>query len=261
MKDFPKLMTSSILLYRDCGRDSVLGMIKAWPGIIAPFIYILALSLFQNLFSFVLHGFVGGLIFGLVNTLIAANYYCLVLHAINKEKVVLNELWGETIAIFPSVLNVLFALWIVTLLGGGLLNNAFAVAAVNLVLFVVLNPLPELTYLKGGGFIQAAEESYYLIRDNALEWFLPFSVFFGPLFFRSSFTEFTYIVSQINLIDFWRVYLGIILGVLRNSGDLFYGLGLPVALLLTHFMMVFRGNLFLRLSTSSRRKRIHQLNA
>lgn len=254
-------MTATILLYRDCGRDSALGIIKAWPGVVAPFIYTIALSLFQNLFSFALQGFAGGMILGLVHTLIAANYYCLIRHAINKEKIVFADLWSETIAIFPSVLNVLFALWIIALLGGGLLNNAFASAAVNLVLFIVLNPLPEVAYLRGGGFTQAAEESYYLIRDNALEWFLPFTVFFGPLFLRSSFAEFTFIVSQINLIDFWRVYLGIMLGILQSSGELFYGLGLPVALLLTHFMMVFRGNLFLRLSTSTRRKRIHQLNA
>jgi hypothetical protein len=130
-----------------------------------------------------------------------------------------------------------------------------------LLLFILLNPAPEVIYqVRHDSPLDVIRESYEFVLENWVEWFLPLAVVIAPLglsfFFGISgrlgrgagLDFFQVLVLPFTLLTAWLGYLGLPETV---SSGLVLVLTPPVAVA----MLMFRGHLFAALHGSSRRQR------
>ena len=143
-------------------------------------------------------------------------------------------------------------------------NGPFLAAGIFLLLFILLNPAPEVIYqVRHDSPLDVLRESYEFVIENWIEWFLPLAVALAPLglsfFFSISgklgrgagLDFFQILVLPFTLITAWLSYLGLPSGA---GSWLVLVLTPPVAVA----MLIFRGHLFAALCGSSRRQRIFQ---
>jgi len=152
-----------------------------------------------------------------------------------NQKVDLSDLKKSFLAYFWSLMGLFFVLWIVEIILGAVLaqnpNRAVILRGVDLIAFIVLNPAPEIIYLKGTrGGTDTINRSVRFIQENWIEWFIPNGL----------------------------IGYGAYLAVTRLSA-------LPTALAIVaalfagaafHVVMVFRGHLFEALDGSTHRQRM-----
>ena len=138
------------------------------------------------------------------------------------------------------------------------------VSAVFLLLFILLNPVPELMYQgRSGASLEILKDSYEFVLENWIEWFLPLAVVFAP-FGLSFFFSISSQSGRLIGLDFFRL-LGLPFAVLSQWFQylgLSSSMAMSLVLLLTPFgavlMMLFRGHLYKALTGSSRRQRLFQ---
>ncbi len=140
-------------------------------------------------------------------------------------------------------------------------NGALIVAAIFLLLFILLNPAPEVIYqVRHDSPLDVLRESYEFVLENWIEWFLPLAIVIAPLglsfFFGLSsrmgrgvgLDFFQVLILPFMLLTAWLGYLG----VPPEAGWLLLLVTPPVAVA----MLLFRGHLFAALHGSSRRQRM-----
>jgi hypothetical protein len=140
-------------------------------------------------------------------------------------------------------------------------NGQFLAAAVFLLLFILLNPAPEVIYqVRHQSPLDVLRESYEFVLENWIEWFLPLAVVMAPFglsfFFAVSgrlgrgagLDFFQVLVLPFTLLEGWLQYVG--LG--DASRWLLYVLTPPLAVAI----LLFRGHLFAALHGSTRRQRL-----
>jgi hypothetical protein len=141
-------------------------------------------------------------------------------------------------------------------------NGAFITAAVFLLLFILLNPAPEVIYLvRHDSALDVLRESYEFVLENWIEWFLPLAIVLAPLGLSLFFTIsgrlgrgagldfFQMLILPFTVLSAWLDYLGAPRGVSPV-------LVLVLTPLLAVAMLIFRGHLFAALHGSSRRQRL-----
>jgi hypothetical protein len=87
---------------------------------------------------------------------------------------------------FWDVISVGFVLWIPTMLLDTSLranpDSQFLVTACLLLVFILLNPAPEVIYLtRHDSPLDVLKRSYDFVLDNWIEWFLPMALVLAPL--------------------------------------------------------------------------------
>ena len=145
-------------------------------------------------------------------------------------------------------------------------NGLFLSYAVMLLIFILLNPAPEVIYqVRHDSPLDVFKNAYEFVIENWIEWFLPIALLLLPLvaapdgiasFFRLSRRagrgvglDFAQILTlPFTIIESWLSYLGIA----SNVGGI---LGLLLTPVLAVCLLLFRGHLFASLSGSSRRQR------
>ena len=138
--------------------------------------------------------------------------------------------------------------------------------AVFLLIFLLLNPAPEIIYqVRHNSPLEVLKTSYEFVLENWIEWFLPFAVILIPLVLspmglRSFFSlssqvgrgvglEFSQLlVLPFTILGGWLDYVGIPSAISWYLGLLFTP---PLAVA----MLLFRGHLFASLHGVSRRQR------
>ena len=235
-----------------------------WWVVFVFFLYALAVGLIGGLLVALLGGFVGSLVLWLIITLVVSSVLACVAVAVDKSKVRLDELYSRAIGIFSSAINVLFVIWLVSLASEFMLrgsgNYALLSSIVSLLIAILLNPLPEVIYFRGGTAMEIFYESFEFVRENLIEWFLPYLLLLLPVFFYSpgGFQQLLLVFAVNNPLSLIRFF------VFGSSDIVSLASSAPVILLLLYcmyFALIFRGFLYQELATSTRRKRIYQERA
>ena len=262
-----ELVQATLRLYQQAFRATVRSFLRSWMLMVALLVYAVLMVLVTSMAS--LLGMLGGLLMGAANALLfGATLSLLSDSVLGARQLKWQDIWGSLGEHFWDVIGVGFVLWVpIMLLERGMAfnpNGPFITAAVFLLLFIFLNPAPEVIYqVRHGSPLEVIKESYDFVIENWIEWFLPLAVLVAPLglLFVHEMTSgigrgaglhfFQMLLFPVALLLAWLNYLGLpaIAGPL-----VIIVLAPPLAV----GMMLFRGHLFAALHGTSRRGRIFQ---
>jgi hypothetical protein len=251
-------------LYRDALRSTVSSMARGWLAAVAVVIFAGIMVIATQLAA--PFGMLGGFILGAVNALLIGATLSLVEQIVTgHRRLRMQDIWDSFGQYFWDVIGVGFVLWLpVLVLDMSLTANPYGPAlsaAVFLLMFILLNPAPEVIYqVRHDSPLDVLQESYRFIVENWIEWFLPLAVIVAPLglsfFFglssrmgRGAGLDFTQLlVLPFTLLNAWLEYVGLP----KEASWLLVLLTPPLMVA----MLVFRGHLFAALHGSSRRQRL-----
>lgn len=261
------IVTSTLQLYRDAFHATGRSLVRGWLVILSVVVFTMLMLLAHQIARPL--GMLGGFLLGAVNALLIGATLSLIEQAIKGMRTItFTDVLESMGHYFWDVISVGFVLWIPTMLLDTSLranpDSQFLVTACLLLVFILLNPAPEVIYLtRHDSPLDVLKRSYDFVIDNWIEWFLPMALVLAPLglslFFKLSsqlgrgagldFIQLVFV--PFTVLSAWLTDLGI-------SASL---TGL-VALLFTPPLMVsmllFRGHLFAALSSTSRRQRLYQ---
>jgi len=233
---------ATLWIYRVALKRSVELLAANWGIIFAPLAYSLILSAAAALIAPL--GFIGGFIMTAVTAACGSSGLFLIENVVRMGKFGLNDFFKGFSVYLWEILGIAFILWIpMSLLrqvAYSTEDGPLIVLAVQLLLYVILNPVPELIYQNRASGLALLSASYEFIVENWIEWFLP----------NVSITAVAYFL--LGWLDVPAAYL--------SSFFRFFFLFSIFGLLLT-FLMVFRGLLFSDLAGSTRRSRAYRYRA
>jgi hypothetical protein len=258
------VVKTSIALYQHALQATLRSFVRGW--IIALAVVVFAgLMFIASLIARPL-GMLGGFLMGAVNALLIGATLGLVEQAVTSSRqLTLEDIKGSFGQYFWDVISVGFVIWLpIMIIDQGAAANPygpFLAAAIFLLLFILLNPAPEVIYqVRPGSPLDVIRLSYEFIVQNWLEWFLPLALVVAP-FGLSFFFTISEGLGRGGMLDFFQI-LALPFQLLERA--LSY-LGLPSVVsltlvlvltpLVTVAMLIFRGHLFAALHGSSRRKR------
>jgi len=200
---------------------------------------------------------------GMLFAVILGSYFFTVSAAVQQEKVELREVWERGLEFFYPVLSVLFAFFLINIASSMVFPGEQATwlrMIISLLITVLLNPIPEVIYIHPGSLGEMFGRSFEFIRENFIEWFLPAGILLLPfsiinfdlmltlLLELSTKNPFLLLESVIQLFSVFVI----------SPGSLFSTAPLLLIFMaLMYFIFVFRGCLYQKLATSTRRKRIY----
>lgn len=258
------VLSSTLRLYREAMRATGRSLLHGWIIIIALIAFAVAFWLAASLARPL--GIAGGFILGAVNALLIGSTLSLIEQAVKGvRQLTFQDILESVGQYFWDVIGVGFVLWIPTmLLDTSLQSNpgsqVFVIAALLLV-FILLNPAPEVIYqVRHDSPLDVLKNSYEFVLENWIEWFLPLAVILMPLGFSlfvslssrlgrgAGLDFFQLLVLPFTVLSAWLTTLGIP-SEMTNVAALFLTPPLAVG------MLLFRGHLFAALHHSSRRQR------
>jgi hypothetical protein len=210
--------------------------------IFAPIAYGLLLSAAAMLLAPL--GFIGGMVLWVVRAACASSGLYLIENVVRMSKANLQDFARGFTVYLGDILTLAFIFWIpMTLLAQFALttpNGPLLYLGVQILLYVIFNPVPELIYQSRMSGLALLSASYQFIVENWIEWLLP------------------------------NLLVGFVGYLLRN---LIYQLVAPLPFFLQYFLvetafglfltflMIFRGLLFAELNGTTRRSRIYRYKA
>jgi len=251
------LIRATLALYRDAVRDAGKALLRNLWIVALPPLYSILLATVQRLAAPL--GMIGGFLMFLVAAGCISSFLSVLAEAVGHERIRFREL-GQTFGRYlSSIAGVLFLFWIIELLLALITEQnpglAWLAIVVNLGLFLLCNPLPELIYQSTRDGIALVDEAVQFIRENAIEWLVPVLVLFLPLF-ALGVREAVMAMAQVGATNALGVVDLALRAWLPPLGDLAQVLMLGVASLILCWIMLFRGFLFRSLAQSGRRQRI-----
>lgn len=266
-------MTSHLIatleLYRKALRKTWQSLLRGWITIVAVIGFVFLLMVAQEIA--IPLGIAGGFLLGAVNALLVGATLSLIEQSVTYARTLsIKDVFDSFGHYFWDVIGVGFVLWIpLMVLDMGTQanpNGIFLSYAAMLLIFILLNPAPEVIYqVRHDSPLEVIRKSYEFVLENWIEWFLPIAVLLLPLvaapgglssFFllsrrmgRGAGLDFSQtLMLPFTILRSWFDYIGI---PPRFSwyGVLILTPALAVAILL------FRGHLFASLFGSSRRQR------
>lgn len=258
------IILETLRLYQEALWKTGQSLVRGWIVVVGVILFaagmIFATSLAAPL------GLAGGFILGAVNALLIGATLSLIGDAVlTPRRMRFQDIWDSFGKHFWDVMGVGFMLWIpLMVLEKGMAGNpngAFFGAAIFFLLFILLNPTPEVIYqVRHGSPLDVFRESYEFVMENWIEWFLPLAVAIAPLglsFFiaisgrmgrGAGLDFFQLLVFPFSLLTAWLGYAGV-------SPEVASVLVLIFTPPLAIGMMFFRGHLFAALHGSTRRQR------
>lgn len=262
--------SSVIMLYREALRATGRSIIRGW-------IAMIALVGFAALFVGISRiagpmGMAGGFILGAANALLVGATLHLIEQSLSGARTLqFQDILDSLGYYFWDVIGVGFVLWLpIMALDMGTQANPygqFLSSACLVLLFILLNPAPEVIYqVRHDSPLDVFKTCYEFVQENWIEWFLPFGVLLLPVVLSpTGLREFVSLSSRLGRgagLDFFQL----LILPFTVLGGWFSYLGLPpdaywmLAILLTPpvamSVLVFRGHLFALLHGSSRRQRL-----
>lgn len=227
-----------IKLYITAINESFQDLIRNWRVLIGLFVLIsIAIALIPIFSSF---GIIGGFLVGLMIISILSYYYSWVSHSKHKKPIYFSEMKDFNMSIFNATISVAFILWIAGLLIGSFAKSSgsnFLPLAFNLLLIILLNPIPEIIYNKQYDGLSSIKESIEFTKNRWIEWLFPLVIIYIPILTTIPET-FPLSLSQANpLLPASAVYISL-------SQYTNYQYILPVIFLASHWYMLFRARLF-----------------
>jgi hypothetical protein len=265
-----QLLSATIQLYRQALRATGRSFVRSW-------VTVLALIAFAFLFVGVTRiatplGMAGGLRLGAVNALLVGATLRLVEQSLSAVKTIqFSDVAGSFGHYFWDVIGVGFVLWVPTMaLDMGMQANPygqFLSSAFLLLLFILLNPAPEVIYqVRHDSPLDVFKTSYDFVLDHWIEWFLPFVALALPVVLSPSGLREIFSLSSRGGrgagLDFFQILLlpfTLVGGWLSSAGldpEVQWILLLIVTPPVAIAILLFRGHLFALLQRSSRRQRL-----
>lgn len=259
-----ELVRATLQLYSQALISTFSSLTRNWVLVIA--IIILAIIMFLIPSTAMSLGILGGFLLGAANAFAVGTLLGLLEQGVlSTRQMTWKDLWNATGQYFWDVITIGFIVWVpLQFLEMGMQSNPYGpaiVSAIFFLLFLLLNPIPEIIYQAHlGSPLDSLKESYEFVLENWIEWFLPLALILAP-FGLSFFFGISSQAGRLIGLDFFQL-LQLPIAVLSQ---LFQMLGVSsslatmLILLLTPIgvaaMMLFRGFLFLALHGSSRRQR------
>jgi hypothetical protein len=202
---------------------------------------------------------VGGFLVFLAAAACISSFLSVLAEAVAHERIRFGEL-GQTFGRYlSSIAGVLFLFWIIELLLTLITQQnpslGWLAIVVNLGLFFLCNPLPELIYQGSRDGIGLVDEAVQFIRANAVEWLVPIVLLFVPLFALGA-REAVLAMAHVGATNALGVIDLALRAWLPPLGAVGQALLLAVASMILCWIMLFRGFLFRSLAQSGRRQRI-----
>jgi hypothetical protein len=212
---------------------------KNWVVSFAPVAYGIILAVIASIVGPI--GMIGGLLFSLASQACVSSGLFLVKNLVDSNKADFNDFLNGFTVYLWELLGIAFILWIpLRVLAAGLAttpNGALIYFLIKLLLYILLNPVPELIYQTRAAALELISASYNFIVENWIEWLIPNIILFAA----------GYLLLQ--LIE------PLLLGLPGFVALFLYGL--LAGLGLTYFM-TFRGFLFAQLNGTTRRSRLYR---
>lgn len=257
MNDTTLLLRATLAIYRDAARDAARALAHNVWIVALPPLYSVVLAVVQRLAGPL--GIVGGFVIFLATAACVSSVLSVLAEAVAHERIRMNELGAGFGRYVSSIAGVLFLFWVIELLLTLIVEQNPAMTwlglVVNLGLFIVCNPLPELVYQGQRDGIGLVDEAVQFMRDNAVEWLLPVVVLFLPIF-AIGLREGLVAMAHVGATNALGVVELTLRAWLPPMGEIGQFLMLIAASVLLSWIMLFRGFLFRSLANSGRRQRI-----
>ena len=233
---------ATLWIYRVALRRGVELLAANWGIIFAPLAYSLILSAAAALVAPL--GLIGGFIMTAVTVACGSSGLFLIENVVRMGKFDFNDFFKGFSVYLWEILGIAFILWIPMTLFRQVAYSTdegpLIVLLIQLLLYVILNPVPELIYQSRVSGLALLSASYEFIVENWIEWFAPNVLITAAAYVLLGWLD----VPAAYLPTFFR----------------FFFLFAIFGLLLT-FLMIFRGLLFSELAGSTRRSRAYRYRA
>ena len=237
-----KIVQVTLWMYAVALRRSLEAVAKNWIVSFAPVAYGLIMSATVALVAPL--GLIGGVILGLVSQACVSSALYLIENIVRIGKTNFDDFVKGFGVYLWELVRIAFILWIplqvLAMALSGVPNGRLIYLFVQIVLYVVLNPVPEFIYQTRASGIELLGASYNFIVENWIEWFVPNIILTVLAYFLLRMLS----VSAIGLPGFAQFFI------------VAFGLGLCLT-----YIMVFRGFLFAELHGSTRRGRAYRYDA
>jgi len=263
------MVTATIELYRTSLWKTWQSLRRGWLTMIAVVVFVVILMVTAQLAGSL--GIAGGFLLGAVNALLVGATLSLIEQSMRLARMLtIKDLFDSIGHYFWDVIGVGFVLWLPLMaLDMGMQANPygqFLSYAVFLLMFLLLNPAPEVIYLtRHDSPLDVIKSAYEFVMENWIEWFLPIAlllipILLSPMGLRSFFSLssragrgagldlFQILMLPFTILGGWLDAVGIPSSL---SWFLILFLTPPLAVAL----LLFRGHLFASLVGSSRRQR------
>ena len=225
-------------------------------GLIYSGLMILASIILMIFSTNLILGFFTGILMFVIISAIISNYLYLLDNIIHHDKFTINDFKYGFKAYLRKIYTILFIGWVASLLYNMIFANILGRLLVGVIspsllsflgsilIFILLNSLPETIYQKHYQPVDTISYAFNFIKENWIEWGIP-NIIFIALYYITSGDLFNNLfrLNLLNLaFNFDFNYKSIIVYIL---GQIIFS-----------FMMIYRGVLFDILSTSTRRKRM-----
>ena len=187
-----------------------------------------------------------GILLYLLKSTLISNYLYLLFNVINYNRFNLNDIKQGFSYFISKIYGVLFILYLgsilLNLLNNMLGSNASSVNTIlQILILVLLNPLPETIYQKGYTAPNTFVYTFDFFKENWFNWIIPIGIF----------TILIYLVSGQMLTGLFNINIDF-----TFNFSIVYLLRYLIGQTIFTFMMIYRGYLYKLLSTSTIRKRM-----
>lgn len=198
-------------------------------------------------------GMAGGFVIALVSDACIASYLAGLSAAVRGEKLRLDSL-KITMNAFFDVISVMFALWVINLgvafLGKSAGTNGPAVVGVlGLAIAIFFNVTPELIYSSSNRSFALLKQSALFIMESPFAWFAP-NLVFAVAFLAATGTLNASSPGELVLNIASLAQPGALLRLVDSGGAIWK---VPLLVAFFHYVMVYRGLLYQKLTTGSSR--------
>ena len=215
---------------------------RNWVVSLAPVAYGIVLAVIASLVAPL--GIVGALLFSLASQACISSGLFLIKNMVESNKAHFNDFLNGFTVFLWELLAIAFILWIPLRLAATALatvpNGALIYFLLKLILYILLNPVPEFIYQTRASGLELISASYNFIVENWIEWLIPNILLFAA----------GYVLLE--LIETLLYDLPGFVALLLYS--VIVGLGLA-------YFMTFRGFLFAQLHGTTRRSRLYRYKA
>ncbi len=249
-------------IYFECLKKSLTLLSSCWLIIPATIASFMLLTVILGVTSGM--GMAGGFIAGLFYIAFLTFFYSWVSQAVSKERIKFETLKEFDWSLFSALMSVGFVLWIINMLVSPFASTqetAWVFASLSLGIFIFFNAIPEVIYVRRYESIDGLKYAFNFIKDNWVEWFIPFLILLAPLAigrpidFLASLSGADPFSAGADPLLPARFIFSQLLKILSPQ---FGFMGSVIALIITLWFMIFRGLLFLKLDGSSHRQRSYR---
>jgi hypothetical protein len=165
-------------IYAECLRETGRGLGKNVWTLLLPVGLKLAFDSLTALLTAAVGPLIGGFVIGLILAAVASCYLYFLGGVVARSKVSVKEFSQSIRTYFWSVTNVMFVLWIASLVSGALLQplpqGGVLIALMWLFVLLICNATPEVIYIRGTyGGLATLQRSLQFLQDNWIEWAFP----------------------------------------------------------------------------------------